>query len=291
MHNLLDMMSHQRLALFLAPLALSLAATSAVAQDATAAPTRVCAYNPNSGIPNPLGMRAFVSATESGGNTTFTFEQFPSPVGGGSQPVTIASQRTLTIYGVGVENARQLLLANPDYYSELLGYPSEAGFAAVNEVLVCQQAIAPTPVPPVSAPPVSAPPVSSLPDGVYRYWNGAIAPGTVVSDEELLNRGGATFLFRKQGNRVVGTFAYVDGEAICLTGQLNGNTVTGQAFSEDSSVRNTGEQFTAWGPSGFLQVRRGRRVGNRSRYDSALLNLSALSRINTGTRTPASTCQ
>lgn len=108
-------------------------------QTALAAPTPTCAYDPSSGSPNPLGMRSYITVTETDGNTAFVFEQFPSTVGSGDpSPVTIASSRTLTMYGVRVEQARELLLQKPEYYAELVGYEDSEGFAPVNATLICR---------------------------------------------------------------------------------------------------------------------------------------------------------
>lgn len=117
-------------------------------QVTSAAPLKTCAYDPNSGRPNPLGMRAYISLSEDGeGNTAFLFEQFPSPVSSptsssvdtGEVPVTIASSRVLTLYGVGIEQARTLMLQNPNYYAELVGYEDPEGFGPVNGTLTCRQ--------------------------------------------------------------------------------------------------------------------------------------------------------
>ena len=101
------------------------------------AAARSCAYDPNSGKPNPLGMRAFITLTEQAGNTIVVFEQFPSPVGN-AQNVTIANRRELIFYGRNINQARQLLLQNKEYYSELVGYEDPEGFQPINEVLTCQ---------------------------------------------------------------------------------------------------------------------------------------------------------
>lgn len=308
---------------------------------------RTCAYDPDSGQPNPLGMRAFITATEQDGNTTFRFEQFPSPVGGERPGVTLASRRELTFYNINVEEARQLLLKNPQYYTELVGYEDDEGFARVNKVLVCrtrtstsnqsnstqsntgsqrqsdrssqnqtttntqrqsdrpaanqqtpassrQSAQAATNQPSgangQSGQPNPNPPISNLSDGNYRYWSGQTT-NVAITDEELLKQGGTLFLFRKEGDQVVGSFSYIDGEAICIRGTLKGNTVTGQAFPYDNTVNNTGETFTAWGPSRSLQVRRGVEAGSRSRYEGALLNLTNFSRINAGRQMPPRSCR
>ncbi len=113
---------------------ISLAVFTTVAR---AEPTRACHFDPDLGKPNPLGMRSYISITEEDGNTTFLFEQFPSPVGDDPVPVTIASNRMLTFYETDVDQARQLMLSNPDYYSELVGYPDPEGFGPMNEVLTC----------------------------------------------------------------------------------------------------------------------------------------------------------
>ncbi|HEY9879872.1 MAG TPA: hypothetical protein V6D29_15565 [Leptolyngbyaceae cyanobacterium] len=91
-------------------------------------------------MPNPLGMRAYITITEEEGDTTVLFEQFPSPVDEGELPVTIASTRTLTFYKAGAEEVRQLMLQNPVYYSELMGYEDLEGFGLVNDVLKCAPA-------------------------------------------------------------------------------------------------------------------------------------------------------
>jgi hypothetical protein len=76
-----------------------LIAASFVPSPAQAAtPTATCGYNPDSGKPNPLGMRTLVTLEETEGNTTVKYEQFPSPVGGGNPPTTIASERQLVFY-------------------------------------------------------------------------------------------------------------------------------------------------------------------------------------------------
>lgn len=147
--------------------------------------------------------------------------------------------------------------------------------------------------------------ISSLPDGNYRYWSGT-PDGEIVSGDELLAKGGVYFLFNKRGQNVVGTFAYVDGEAICVQGQTNENTVSGisvQRFPGATPV-STDETFRPFGPSGRLNVRRGREIPSSSalvvngrrvpidvvRYNSTLLNLDGLNRINAGTQVPPSTC-
>ena len=113
-------------------LGLAIPIVLALAPSAKAEPTRTCHFDPDLGVPNPLGMRAYITITEEDSNTTFVFDQFPSNIGNGQVPATIASRRFLTFYETGLEEARQLMLQNPDFYSELVGYPDPEGFAPVN---------------------------------------------------------------------------------------------------------------------------------------------------------------
>ncbi|NEP15786.1 MAG: hypothetical protein F6J97_02660 [Leptolyngbya sp. SIO4C1] len=260
-----------------------------------------CAYDPNSGQPNPLGMRVYLSLQAVEGNTNVIFEEFPSAVAG-QVPTTIASERTLTFYNTSISRARELLLSEPSYYQTLVGSPDAGSFAAVNAVLACQTGdavAAGRPLPELGATPVRSPnrplaiapgqrnTVATLPDGNYRYWSGT-TEFRVLSDDELLDLGGVLFLFRKRGNQVVGSYAYIDGEAICVSGQVSGNTISGQAYPADGRVSDPGERFESWGPAGLLQVRRARAAGF---YASALLNLDQLSRINAGTALPPAACE
>lgn len=174
---------------------------------------------------------------------------------------------------------------------------------AYNDVLVCRSGSvsmgnptsgSPTTGSPMSGSPMSGSPtaaatIASLPDGVYRFWSGR-STNAVMSGEELLRQGGMLFLFRKTGDRVAGSFSEVGAEAICVTGQVSGNTIAGRALSFNGTLSNRGETFTSWGGSGTLQVRRARGTGNQSRYESALLNLNGFNRINAGDRLPP-TCR
>jgi hypothetical protein len=251
----------------------------------------LCTFNPALGKPNPLGMRAFVTAAEMiNGDTTFKYEQFPAPVpGSGNPPMTLAQQRELTFYKTKIDAARQLLLDNPKYYQELLGFQDPDGFAAMNAVLVCKS-VTVVPRPPTAP---SRPPISELPDGNYRFWSG-IPTVTQISDEELLKQGGIVFLFRKTGDRILGALSQIDAEAgVCIEGVVNGNTVSGFAtsFTPRKDVY-TGDEFKTWGvPDGSLQVRRGEVVAdNLVKYTSSLLNLATYNRINVGQVQPPKQC-
>lgn len=96
-----------------------------------------CSYNPQSGKPNPLGMRTFITAIEKDNNSIFVYEQFPSIVSG-DRPVTIENKRTLTLYQTTIEEAITILKENPDYYSELVGYRDNEGFVQFDDVFQCQ---------------------------------------------------------------------------------------------------------------------------------------------------------
>ncbi|MBE9156165.1 hypothetical protein IQ265_04865 [Nodosilinea sp. LEGE 06152] len=145
---------------------------------------------------------------------------------------------------------------------------------------------------PTATPQPASSRVQNLPDGNYRYWSGTPSGG-VVSDDALMANGGVTFTFTKQGNTITGIFGYVDGEAICVQGQVSGNTVAGMAVQtlQGASVISAGETFQNFGPSGYLQLRRGRQASPTVvRYGSALLNLNGLNRINAGSRVPPRGC-
>lgn len=96
-----------------------------------------CQFDPTLGVPNPLGMRASITITEAAGDTTLEFEQFPSLVGNGEVPATLAVKRVMTVYGLGLTATRQLLLDQPQYYYELLGYENAEGFGPINDLLTC----------------------------------------------------------------------------------------------------------------------------------------------------------
>ncbi len=277
-------------------------------------PSTICAFDANSGKQNPLGMRAFVSIRESDGNTTFVYEQFPSPVGGSRSAVTIAQRRELTFYSTNIAAARQQMLDTPTYYTTLLGSDTPEDFAPVNAVLTCRTSALPSPSPSPSPPPFPTPTprptltpfptpiptptptptptafISNLPDGNYRYWTGRPS-GAIVSDEELLRNGGILFVFRKQGNQITGGYGQIDNVGICLNGQINQNTLTGIAVEQgDASVISTGDRFVAWDAAGLLRVRRGSKTGDRIQYNGAIVDLSSFTRINAGNREPITRC-
>jgi hypothetical protein len=249
--------------------------------------TVTCAYDPNTGKPNPLGMRAYVTILEVNGDSIFTFEQFPSNVANkDNTAATIEQQRKLTFYSVPIQKARELMLKNSSYYEELLGYKPEANaYKALDDLFVCKRADGSTIGTGLN--------IESLPNGQYRYWSGK-ARTEKISDEELLKQGGVLYVFEKKGNRVIGNLSQIDGEAgVCVEGVITGNTVSGLATSyQPQKEINATDDFIEWGsPDGVLKVRRGKAIsGNRVRYASALLNLSTYSKINPGKGKPPTSC-
>lgn len=301
------------------------AMTGAIPQplQAQTSPTIICRYDPNTGIPNPLGMRTFITLTETDGSTEVAYEQLGSFVPGPVETI-LTAERTLIFPNAAIDRVRQLLLTNPTYYRELVGFNDPDGFAPVNDTLICRaEAVASPPAErPVAelpdlggsarprsdlpdlggntprtrprpdeapAPPTFYGTIAGLTDGNYRYVSGP-AEARVYSDQELLNRGGVLFVFRKTGDRVIGSYRYVDGEAICVTGRVSGNTVTGAAYPENGVARDLAEEFTAWGPATFLRVRRTRGTEGERYYSSATLELSDFSQINAGSSLPPSRC-
>jgi hypothetical protein len=150
-----------------------------------------------------------------------------------------------------------------------------------------------------SQPTVKTSTVASLPDGNYRYVSAKFSSFN-VSDDELLKAGGYELRVRKTGNKLTGTLGQIDsGNTICISGEVSGNTVAGRAvevseppFNTKDTIKSAGEEFAAWDLMGgsILKVRRGKKVGNKIEYASALLNLSGLNRINAGTRPAPVSC-
>jgi len=275
------------------PFSVAIASTPANAQnpDLAATANTVCAYNPESGVPNPLGMRAFITVGQVENNSVFVNEQFPSPVStaasvegaeedaAASEPATIASQRTLTLFNTPIEEARVRVVNNPTYYAELLGTSVESlgtsGFSEVNDTLTCEDnGVAATPTPPA---PQST--FADLPDGNYRLAS-ADFPLSVVDTQALLESESIVYLFRKSGDEVVGEFFYPETDSsICISGTIEGNVVTGQGalFGTEATVPD----------SDFLTVAN-QSMGNR--FSNVTLNLESFSRINAGTVLPPQSC-
>lgn len=327
--------------------------------QATNIPTQSCSYDPASGKSNPLGDRAAITINEINGDTTFTYQEIPSRSDRGPSVVVVSPKREITLENTSLEAAKQILLENPEYYNDLIGYPSANGFATVNSSLTCwsndiagdtppdraelptrqvpatSAPIAPRAVPgnpvvapavedvnnprllesPAPAPAATAPAqapvtqapattvatasprqtpinIAQLPDGNYRLWNGPAQVGATVSDEQLLEAGGALFIFNKTGDRITGNFAYIDSaSSYCVFGQGNNSTVSGFAYPYSDETLDLGETFRNLGPADILRVRRTRVVNDKPFYSSALLDLSTFSQINLGPVLPPSSCQ
>jgi hypothetical protein len=270
----------------------------------------LCTYDTGLDIPNPLGMRAFITIREVDGNSIFVYNQFPSIVASSrpTPPADISSERTLTLYETPLAEARQLLIDDPTYYAALLGTENaeslsgENGFKPVNDTLTCQAVSGENPpnsaTPPGDpenepAPPTaSRPTIADLPNGNYRMTS-AEYPLRVVSDEELLENGGIVFTFRKFGDTVTGNFGYIDSEVgACVSGTVAGNVVTGVAFTNDQPTTIDGKTYL--GPDTALAL--GANAGGDgeafqgNRYNNSTVDLSDFSRINAGTVLPPESC-
>jgi len=137
--------------------------------------------------------------------------------------------------------------------------------------------------------------ITSLPDGNYRFCS-----DRPPSDIQRVS--GVCFRFQKAGDAITGDYYYpYEGSSICLTGQVNGNTVSGQGlerFSINSAPPDDFDQESLhnWRQDGFLQIGRGVAVSDRPedqkavRYRSALLNLNNFYQYNAGTVLPTSEC-
>lgn len=137
------------------------------------------------------------------------------------------------------------------------------------------------------------PTIASLPDGNYRY---VTANNTAMTDAELAQTDSLIFLFRKSSNQIIGQLSLANGSRkICISGEVNVNTITGQAVElfenlSEVEVQNSSEEFRNWDVDGSLQVRRGTTEANKVIYKSAIFNLNGYNRTNTGTELPPMRC-
>ncbi|MEM6255199.1 MAG: hypothetical protein AAF821_19980 [Cyanobacteria bacterium P01_D01_bin.156] len=290
-----------------------------MSQAVQARPTIVCSYDPSTGAPNPLGMRAFITMTETNGTTEVTYERLGAFVPGPAEAI-LTTERSLVFPGKAIDQTRQLLLDNVSYYRELVGFNDPDGFAPVNSTLICRAGAPPSvprpstelpdlqpareELPDLGTPSTSNRPtntadsapatfygtIAGLADGNYRYVSGPAAE-RAYSEQALLRRGGVLFNFRKTGDQVMGFYSYIDGDSICVEGRVTGNTITGQAYPRNGVTQTLGEDFAFWGPASFLRVRRSQGEGGQRYYSSAILELSDFSRINAGSSLPPSSCQ
>ncbi len=108
-----------------------------VVAQASNVPTQSCSFDPASGKSNPLGDRAAITINEINGDTTFTYQEIPSRSNRGPSVVVVSPKREITLENTGLDAAKQVLLENPEYYNDLIGYPSANGFGSVNNSLSC----------------------------------------------------------------------------------------------------------------------------------------------------------
>lgn len=277
----------------LAVSSLPLLGTNVQAQDGLSSePMVTCLYSADMGEADPLANQGFITAREVEGGTEFSFvsafQRLPTEetVEVSDIPVGFRSTNTLVFSGASLDDARsQLFTGNPIYYNTLLGRAADSEVTdderiTVNENLDCSDQTAEnTDEPPVTEGPQPNPDLdlANLPDGNYRVIS-ANFPMRVVSDEELLEAGGALFLFQKVGDRITGIYGFIDHEgSSCITGTLSGNRVMGDAYAYSDAIRSgvfltLGDDFE----DGF--------------YLDSVLDLSSFSRINAGTRLPVTDC-
>lgn len=137
--------------------------------------------------------------------------------------------------------------------------------------------------------------LAALSDGNYRYLSGE-AEDRVYTHEELQQRGGSVFVFKKEGNVVTGNLLPRIGlPGICVTGIASGNRVSGEAYPDDrantvqQSDRNIGD-FEQPG-NGALQISQPARTASGGLYYAgAILDLSNFSMINAGSSLPPASC-
>lgn len=124
-----------------------------------------CTYSPSFGEPNPLGQRAFITATEVAGTTIFRYEAFsavtssPQSFDPSFDPsfdlrqfntqnypsvADVASNRSITFYDTPLQLARRQLANSPTQYAELLGLSAtdplvRRGYGSVDRLLACQE--------------------------------------------------------------------------------------------------------------------------------------------------------
>lgn len=148
---------------------------------------------------------------------------------------------------------------------------------------------------------------NTLPNGNYRFCSQPSRSGAVSPPGEVV---GNCFLFRKQGNRVVGryydtrTFGEV---SVCLSGSLGGvqgtNRFLAQGLESIGGIGRqqipanaTGERLVNWDKEGILQVSGAETFGKVTeggrpvRYRQAILDLKRLYRLNAGSILPPTSC-
>lgn len=250
----------------------------AVSTPAKAEVVTRCQIQPRENQPSPLGMRTLLDVEEKGGDVTFKYVNLPSPVSPDQPPVTIGQERTMIFYKTTLAAARDRMLKDPKYFTELRGFSDPQGFKPINDLLVCRQEGS-----------QARASIAELADGSYRAWNGA--PSFNVTDQQLLEKGAYTFLFTKTGNRIVGFFARPSDDSMCITGTVQGNTITGVVNPPARFANPAARQNRAFDPAGYLKLGAWSNQGNLGAYSSSTLNLSSFNRINIGSRKAPTLCR
>ncbi len=237
--------------IFILPIAAFFAAVQAPAMAVPVmfpmAATTTCTIDASKGA-SPIGMRNALTLKQIDADTVMTYDSFPSNAGtfGGNRRATIATTRTVVLYGTPIATAREILLANTSLYTELIGFKPEKGFKVANDLLTCTNGSSKNSSTPKS--------IAELPDGTYSYWSGKVtSPDRKMTDDALLKAGGVLYIFTKKSNKITGSFAPIDNQSICVEGNIEGNNLTGMAYPEDGLGRTSPKLFS-WHPSGYLQV-------------------------------------
>ena len=263
----------------LLPIAAFLALQSpTIAAPTMATPTMAsttCTIDANKGT-SPIGMRNALTLKQIDADTVITYDSFPSNAGtfNGNRRATIATTRTVVLYGTPIAMAREILLANASLYTELIGFKPEKDFKVANDLLTCTKGNTTS----TSKTPKS---IAELPDGTYSYWSGkATSPDRKMTNDALLKAGGVLYIFTKKSNKITGSFAPIDDQSICVEGNIEGNSLTGMAYPEDG-LGSTSTKLISWHPSRYLQVGAWEptKAAKLGHYRQAKLDLTAFSPV------------
>ena len=261
---------------------LPIAAFLALQSPTIAAPTMAsttmasttCTIDVNKGT-SPIGMRNALTLKQIDADTVITYDSFPSNAGtfNGNRRATIATTRTVVLYGTPIAMAREILLANASLYTELIGFKPEKDFKVANDLLTCTNGSSKNSSTPKS--------IAELPDGTYSYWSGkATSPDRKMTNDALLKAGGVLYIFTKKSNKITGSFAPIDDQSICVEGNIEGNSLTGMAYPEDG-LGSTSTKLISWHPSRYLQVGAWEptKAAKLGHYRQAKLDLTAFSPV------------
>ena len=255
-----------------------------------------CQYTPAG--QSILSSNSFLTLIEVQGNSTFRYERADTALVAGLPPSD--ASRTLTFFNTSAEQARRQLANRPNDYASLLGLaPTDrvvrAGFGRIDQQFRCQpysHVVAAAQQPGLVNNNRQYSSIAALPDGNYRVTSTSAALDTSNLGLEKLGaesdsfQNVALFTFRKLGNTVTGNFTYLGSELnACVTGTIEGNTVTGQAFTRNSETVVIGQRYL--GPGLSLRLND---AGIGDRYDNAILDLNGFTRINAGTSIPPAVC-